>query len=257
MELFKGEVVSAEKYGEGFYRLDIFSPCVCRNAMPGQFISVKCRPDYVFDPFLRRPFSIYDIEKKFNVFSILYLVRGKGTEFLSSVKKGDILDLAGPFGRGIEIDKVGGHYKGFLLVGGGAGVAPLYLLAKNLVSSGHNVLFISGFKNSNFARWERDLIDLKVNYKIFTEDGSWGERGLVTDFIERNVKNYKEYKLYCCGPKEMLKAIQEILRGKKIQAEALLEERVGCSVGVCMGCVVRIRSDGGFTYKTLCRDGPC
>lgn len=253
MRLLSGEVLSNEKYGNGLYKIEIFSPYISKNARPGQFISIKCRPEDILDPFLRRPFSIYDIEEDFNVFSVLYLVRGKGTRYLTCVKKGDTLDFAGPFGKGIEIES---YYKSFLLVGGGVGVAPLYLLAKNLIRSGKDVLFVSGFKDNSFVRLERDLIELKINYIIFTEDGSWGQRGLVTDFIEKNIKKYKEYKLYCCGPKEMLKAIQDILQGQNIPVEALLEEKIGCSIGVCMGCVVKVRDKKGFTYKTLCKDGP-
>lgn len=254
MKLLHGEILSNKRYGKDLYKMEIFSPYICRNASAGQFVNVKCSPENILDPFLRRPFSIYDIEKGFNVFSILYVVKGKGTRFLSTLEKGDNLNFAGPLGSGIEIVE---EHKNFLLIGGGVGIAPLYLLAKNMLQAKKRVFFVSGFKDNSFIGWERDLLRLKVNYEIFTEDGSWGKKGLASDFIKENLNKYIKYKVYCCGPKNMLKVIQDILKGKNMSATAILEERMACGVGVCMGCVVKTRDKNkGFVYKTVCKDGP-
>lgn len=254
MKLLKGEILSNHKYGEDLYKMEIFSPYICRNANPGQFINVKCSPCDVLDPLLRRPFSIYEIENKFHVFSIMYIVKGKGTRYLSTFKKGDNLDFVGPLGRMLKIDN---EYEKFLLAGGGMGVAGLYFLANKLLEAKKKVLFLAGFKDRSYIGWERDLIELKTSYKIFSEDGLWGERGFITDFIRKNIKKYKKYKFYCCGPKNMLVAVQEMIKKANIPAVALLEERMACGVGVCKGCAVKVKDiKDKFVYRTVCKDGP-
>ncbi|HEY4696319.1 MAG TPA: hypothetical protein VIH13_05470, partial [Candidatus Hydromicrobium sp.] len=107
MRLLSGEILSNEKYGDSLYKMEVFSPYICKYAQAGQFINVKCSSDGALDPLLRRPFGIFDIEKKFNVFSILYLVKGRGTRFISGLKRGDMLDFAGPLGKGIDLSGSG------------------------------------------------------------------------------------------------------------------------------------------------------
>jgi len=254
MKLLKGEIISNEKYNDKLYKTSIFSPSICKEAQPGQFINVKCAPHDLSDPLLRRPFSIFDIEEEFNVFTILYWVKGKGTRFLSYLEKGDILDFVGPLGCGIDLKETKGN---ILLIGGGIGIAPLYFIAKKAKMLKKNVFFAAGFKNRDCIRWEKDLIELKVNYIVLTEDGSWGEKGLVSDYIWRNIKMFKDYDVYCCGPTDMLRTLQNIYKGSNNKITALLEERMACGVGVCNGCVVKIKKGKrGFSYKKICQDGP-
>ncbi len=254
MRLLSGEILSNEKYGDSLYKMEVFSPYICKYAQAGQFINVKCSSDGALDPLLRRPFGIFDIEKKFNVFSILYLVKGRGTRFISGLKRGDMLDFAGPLGKGIDLSGSGDN---ILLVGGGIGIAPLYLIARIAGKMKKNVFFAAGFKDNSFLRWEKDLIRLKINYTVLTEDGSWGEKGLVSDYIWNNMKTFENYDVYCCGPRDMLKTLQNIYKDKKNKVTAFLEERMACGVGVCAGCVVKIRKGKkGFSYKKVCEDGP-
>jgi len=254
MKLLNKEVLSNEKYSENLYKVGIFSPYICRNLEAGQFVNIKCSPEGMLDPLLRRPFSVFDIEEKFNVFSILYVVKGRGTKYLSEIKMGDNLNFAGPLGNGIDL---GSSSDNILLIGGGIGIAPLHLIAKIAKEKKKNVFFAAGFKDNDYLRWEKDLIELKVNYSIFSEDGSWGEKGLVSDFIRENIKLFKKYDIYCCGPKEMLKALQGIYREKNNKITALLEEKMACGVGVCAGCAVKIRRGKRvFSYMKVCKDGP-
>jgi dihydroorotate dehydrogenase electron transfer subunit len=255
MKLLSGEILANKKYGENLYKLEVFSPYVCRNCQPGQFVNIKCAYEGVLDPLLRRPFSVYEVDKKFNVFSILYLVKGKGTEFLARLVKGEMLVFMGPLGIGFKDSE---EIKNYLLLGGGIGVAPLSLIAKELVDTGKNVFFLAGFKDEAFFLWERDLIKIARNYKIFTENGSFGQKGIPSIFLKENIHLYKDYKLVVCGPKEMLKNIQGILNDfPGMAADALMEERMACGIGVCMGCTVKIKkSRGGFEYKKVCSDGP-
>jgi len=254
MKILKGEILLNKKYGEKLYKMEIFSPYICKNALPGQFVNIKCCYEGMLDPLLRRPFGIYEIDKKFNVFSILYLVKGKGTLFLSKLKKGEILNFIGPLGNAIKIDTEAENY---LLVGGGIGVAPLCLIAKHLADLQKNIYFVAGFKDELFFNWESDLIKIVRNYRIFTENGSFGEKGLPTNFIRERIAQYNKLNFICCGPREMLKALQDILQGKNIPAIALMEEIMACGIGACMGCVLKIKeASNAFTYKRVCSDGP-
>jgi dihydroorotate dehydrogenase electron transfer subunit len=254
MKLLNGEIVSNEKYSDNLYRMVIFSPYICREARPGQFINIRCAPEGVLDPLLRRPFAIFDIEEQFNVFSFLYLVKGRGTRFLSSLKKGDFLDFIGPLGKEIEL---AGCKNNILLIGGGIGIAPLYFIAKYAKRVKKNVFFAAGFRDRSYLRWEEDLIELKIDYAIFTEDGSLGDKGMVSDYMRDNIKTFKGYDVYCCGPVEMLKTLQNIYRKTKNEVNVLLEEKMACGVGVCNGCAVKIKKgEKGFNYKKICTDGP-
>jgi dihydroorotate dehydrogenase electron transfer subunit len=254
MKLLKGEIISNEKYSDNLFKISVFSPYICKESQPGQFVNVRCAYPGTLDPLLRRPFGIFDIEKKFNVFSILYRVRGKGTRFLSDLRKGDMIDFVGPLGNGIDLDSAGDN---ILLIGGGIGIAPLYLLARESAKMQKNVFFAAGFRNKDYLRWEEDLIELKINYAVFTEDGSWGEKGLVSDYIWNNLKLFKDYEVYCCGPVGLLKELKKNYMGTDNKITALLEEMIACGIGVCNGCVIKVKKGKrGFSYKKVCKDGP-
>jgi len=255
MKLIKGEIISNKKIGEDLFKMTIFSPYIIKNSIPGQFVNIKCASRDTIDPFLRRPFSIHDIEPDFKVFSILYVLKGLGTEFLSKLNAGDMIDFAGPLGNGIETSEI--ENRKFLLIGGGIGVAPLYFLSKKLVSEGREVFFAAGFKNNNFILFEKMLQSLKISYEIYSEDGMHGKKGLVTDFIHERIDDFKKYEVVCCGPVQMYKVIQNIFFLKNINAKALFEEIMACGIGVCKGCAMKFKSsNGGFEYKIVCKDGP-
>src|SRR4030042_6416192 len=150
------------------------------------------------DPLLRRPFSIYEIDKNFNVFSILFFVRGKGTRFLASLERGNMLDFMGPLGNGF---KQSPNASKFVLVGGGIGVAPLYIIARELIESGKSVQFLAGFKDDAFYMWQRDIAKIVKNFTFFTENGSFGEKGLPSEFIRANISLFKGHNFIICGPK--------------------------------------------------------
>jgi dihydroorotate dehydrogenase electron transfer subunit len=254
MKILSGEIISNEKYSDNLYRMEVFSPYICKNAGAGQFVNIKCSRDDILQPLLRRPFSIFSVEEKFNVFSILYVVKGAGTRFMAGLDRGDILDFTGPMGNGISLDKIKDK---LLLIGGGIGIAPLNFVAKLAADSEKSVFFAAGFKNNSYKKWEKDLIELKVGYNICTEDGSWGNKGMVTDYIRENLKTFDDYDIYCCGPRNMLKVIQRLYSQESNRVTAFLEERMACGVGVCAGCVVKIRKGKkSFSYQKVCQDGP-
>jgi dihydroorotate dehydrogenase electron transfer subunit len=254
MRILSGEIISNEKYSDDLYRMEVFSPYICKNAAAGQFVNIKCSRDGILQPLLRRPFSIFAVEEKFNVFSVLYAVKGTGTKFMSGLERGDILDFAGPMGNGINLDE---SKVNMLLIGGGIGIAPLNFLARLAAGDKKSVFFAAGFKDNSFQKWEKDLIELKAGYSIYTEDGSWGEKGMITDYIRENLRIFNDHDVYCCGPKDMLKDIQRIYSEESNRVVALLEEVMACGVGVCAGCAVKIKKGkNSFSYKKVCLDGP-
>ena len=237
MKLIKGEIISNEKMGESLFKMTIFSPYVVRDAIPGQFINIKCSGGNTIDPLLRRPFSINDVEPDFKVFSILYILKGKGTYYLSKLNPGDIIDFVGPLGKGIDINE--NENSNYLLIGGGIGTAPLYFLAKTLLAANKSVFFAAGFKDNNFLLFEKTLQTLKINYEIYSENGMHGSKGLITDFIAEKADDFKKYNIYCCGPVDMYRTLQNIFSLRNIKAKALFEEIMACGIGVCKGCVMK------------------
>lgn len=257
MKILNGEIVSNDRIGENIFRMTIFSPYITKNSIPGQFINIRCSGDGVHDPLLRRPFSIYDIEEDFKVFSIIYTLKGKGTKYLKASQPGDSVNFMGPLGNGIKTEEEGS--KKYLLIGGGIGIAPLHFLAKELVKRKRNVFLAAGFKDNNFLFFEKVIQPLKINYQFFSEDGTHGNRGIITDFISDKLDEFKDFSIYCCGPVPMFKTLRELFVNNDMseRAFALFEEIMACGIGVCKGCVIKtIDENNNYIYKTVCKDGP-
>ena len=201
---------------------------------PGQFVQIALP-----GRFLRRPISVCDLEGR-NL-TIIYKVVGKGTEDLSSYQPGDTMQVLTGLGNGYDLSGCGDRP---LLLGGGVGTPPLYLLAKELIKAGKNVRVILGFNKANEVFYEEQFRALGAQVSVTTADGSYGIRGFVTDAIPEEVTSY-----FACGPEPMLKAVY-----RKISAPGQLsfESRMGCGFGACMGCTMKTK-DG---YKRICKEGP-
>ncbi len=257
MKILKGEIVSNDRIGEDIFKMTIFSPYVTKNSIPGQFINIRCSRKGVYDPLLRRPFSIYDVEEDFKVFSIIYMLKGTGTKYLQTLQPGDSVNFMGPLGNGVKTDA--GNHKKYLLIGGGIGIAPLHFLAKDLSKSKKNVFLAAGFKNNNFLFFEKVIQSLKINYQFFSEDGTHGNKGIITDFVHEKLNEFKDCLIYCCGPVPMLKVLKELFVKNNManNAYGLFEEVMACGIGVCKGCVIKTTDENNkYIYKTVCKDGP-
>ncbi|MEO0088967.1 MAG: dihydroorotate dehydrogenase electron transfer subunit [candidate division WOR-3 bacterium] len=219
---------------------------IAKNSRVGQFIHIKI--DETANLILRRPFSITDVEND----DILFIFRivGRGTFLLSRLNKDDELDILGPLGKPIGIPEE----KDILILGGGLGIAPLYFLSKTFLESKKNLFAIFGAKNNKELILKEKFEKLNFSRLIFyTEDGSYGMKGKVTDEIPQITKD-KEFKIvYCAGPIEMLRKIKLMLK-ENIKIYGFLEERMGCGVGLCSACAIP-KNDG--TYLHLCEEGPC
>ncbi len=202
---------------------------------PGQFVNIK-----LDGLFLRRPISVNDVEG--DKLTLIYKVVGKGTEQMSNMVCGETLDILTGLGNGYDISKSG---KSPLLIGGGVGVPPLYMLAKRLIEKGEDVSVILGFNTKDEIFYEDEFKALGAKVYVTTVDGSYGIKGFVTTAMEGLDYTYT----YTCGPEPMLKAVY---KASKTSGEYSFEERMGCGFGACMGCSCKTL----YGNKRICKDGP-
>ncbi len=201
---------------------------------PGQFINIKLK-----DCYLRRPISVYDCDNE--TVTIIYKVVGEGTKKMSSLSKGDTLDILTGLGNGYDTTVSGDKP---LLIGGGVGVPPLYMLAKKLIAEGKSVAVILGFNTKSEVFCEEDFRNLGADVYVTTVDGSYGTQGFVTDAV-----NMPYTYFYTCGPEPMLKAVYKACN---TDGQFSFEERMGCGFGACMGCSCKTVTG----YKRICKEGP-
>ena len=201
---------------------------------PGQFVNIHLPGFY-----LRRPISVCDLEG--DQLTIIYKTVGKGTAFMAEMKIGEMLLLLTGLGNGYDLSCAGFEP---LLIGGGAGVPPMYLLAKRLCAEGRMVHVIMGFNRQDEIFYEEEFKKLGCQVTVTTVDGSYGEKGFVTDALPENYSY-----VYTCGPEPMLKAVYKAIQ---TQGQFSFEERMGCGFGACMGCSCRTLTG----YKRICKDGP-
>ena len=200
----------------------------------GQFVNIK-----IDGLFLRRPISVYDCDEK--AVTIIYKVVGKGTEQMKKMTDGE-LDVLTGLGNGYDLSKAGDKP---LLIGGGVGVPPMYLLAKKLKAMGKDVSVILGFNTKSEIFCEKDFKALGCKVTVATADGSYGVKGFVTTAMKDMDYSY----FYTCGPEPMLKAIYN---ESKTSGQFSFEERMGCGFGACMGCSCKTL----YGNKRICKDGP-
>lgn len=218
---------------DNVYKMILTGDCSDITAS-GQFVNIK-----IDGLFLRRPISVCDREG--DTLTIIYKVVGKGTEMMSKMQEGTVLDLLTGLGNGYDLS-VSGEKP--LLLGGGVGVPPMYMLAKKLIEQGKSVSVILGFNTKSEVFYENEFKALGCDVTVTTVDGSYGKKGFVTDALP---KNYSYF--YCCGPEPMLKAV---FKATKTSGQFSFEERMGCGFGACMGCTCKTVTG----YKRICKDGP-
>ncbi len=201
----------------------------------GQFVNIK-----LDGLFLRRPISVCDCVG--NVLTLIYKVVGKGTEQMSRMKVGETLDVLTGLGNGYDTSTSG---ECPILLGGGVGVPPMYMLCKKLISEGKKVSVVLGFNKADEVFYEKEFKALGASVSVTTVDGSYGARGFVTDVMRDSDYSY----FYTCGPEPMLKAVYDT---SKTEGQFSFEERMGCGFGACMGCSCKTITG----YKRICKDGP-
>lgn len=201
----------------------------------GQFVNIK-----LDGLFLRRPISVCDCED--GQLTLVYKVVGRGTEQMSRMNAGEILDVLVGLGNGYDTTVSGDAP---LLIGGGVGVPPMYMLCKKLIAEGKNPTVILGFNRADEIFYENEFKALGARVIVSTVDGSYGVKGFVTDAIKEIDYSY----FYTCGPEPMLKAMY---RATNTSGQFSFEERMGCGFGACMGCSCKTVTG----YKRICKEGP-
>ena len=227
-------VISNEKIAKNTYECVMCGDTSDITA-PGQFVNIKLDGFY-----LRRPISVCDVEG--DRLTIIYKVVGAGTEKMAQMKGGEeLLTLTG-LGNGYDTSVSGDKP---LLIGGGAGVPPMYLLCRKLVAEGKSPSVILGFGGADEIFYKEKFEALGAVVYVTTVDGSFGIKGFVTDAFAEVDYTY----FYTCGPEPMLKAVynESVSSG-----QFSFEERMGCGFGACMGCTCETK----YGYKRICRDGP-
>ncbi len=218
--------------------------------LPGQYLHIRVNDS--FEPLLRRPISIHDYDNLTKKISIIYRVVGQGTNILCKKKFGDSIDIFGPLGNGFSYEDFDCKKK-VVLIGGGIGSPPLYYLAKELAKKGNDVTTILGYQSHEDSILVNEFSSLG-DVRVSTIDGSFGTKGTVIDLIS---EKDKWDVFYSCGPMGMMKAIQEKWYNTDIIGYLSLEERMGCGVGACYGCIVKVdKSIHKEGYKKVCSDGP-
>jgi len=238
------KVTENKRISTDFYVLELYGTDKLPEIKPGQFVQV--RVDGSPETFLRRPISVHDVNYGTNTLKLLIQVAGKGTETLSKLKSGDLLNIIYPLGNSFSTPF---HNDKILLVGGGCGIAPLLYLGRHLKSNGFTPDFLLGFRNvERILEYDEYLSIGKVF--ITTEDGSKGEKGFVTSHSV--LLNNKYDRIYCCGPDAMMKAVAGYAAKNNIVCEVSLENLMACGIGVCLCCIV----DTVKGNLCSCIDGP-
>jgi dihydroorotate dehydrogenase electron transfer subunit len=261
MKNFNTTILSNQEVSPDYYRMKILAPGISDLALPGQF--VMFRSQAADEPLLRRPFGIFQTgklpsdceglpDKEF--VEILYKVVGRGTAIMQELHEGDRVELLGPLGHGFDLTANG---KELILVGGGIGLVPLYMLASELVKTNKVRLLIGGRSRKDVlmvTEFER----LGVETYVSTDDGTLGEEGPVTQVLQRKLAKFPDAAVYACGPMPMLEAVHRICQSCKVKLQVSLEAFMACGVGACLGCVVKGagHSEENPRYLCTCKEGP-
>ncbi len=248
----KVKLVTKQQLKPDIFKFGIKAEKMVDMAKPGQFLEIRVTDNIV--PFLRRPISIYNVDKQNGIIEFIFQVKGEGTKILSNKNIGEEIEVLGPLGNGtfkvIENKRVA-------ILGGGIGVFPLYELAKNLKNKSEVNIYL-GFRNKDAVVLEQEFQALANKLTITTDDGSYSIQGFAINELKKDIEKEKIDYIYACGPLQMLKAIRDLSIQKNIPCQISLEERMACGVGVCLGCAVKKTEivEGEFQYAHVCKDGP-
>lgn len=247
------KLIKKEEIIKDIYKFSVKAPEIVESAKPGNFIEIRVTEG--IDPFLRRPISIYNLDKENGILEFIFQVKGKGTEILSKKEEGADVDIIGPLGHGtFKFEK----YKNIAVIGGGIGIFPLYELSKEAKQNNVKVNSYLGFRNKDFVMLEKEFEEVTDNLTITTDDGTYKEKGFAIDYLIKDMENEKYECIYACGPLPMLKAIQKYANENNIDCQISLEEKMACGLGVCLGCAVKTAKSpkDAPEYWHVCKGGP-
>ncbi len=235
------KILSNTEVGPGVFEMKMTGNALARQAKPGQFVHMRIPANMLL---LRRPFGIANVAED-DTLTIYYRVMGKGTSAMTALPNGTTVNVLGPLGQGFSL-----HAKRPLLVGGGMGLAPLLLLAKQFHGEADVLM---GGRNAAELFWEDYFRPHARNLFLTSDDGSRGEKGFVTNLMPHLLSQEAYDCIYTCGPEIMMRGIAKIAAGHKIPCQASLEKRMACGLGACLSCVCDTTKK---ERKKICKDGP-
>lgn len=266
-------VVQQVSLGKETYRLRIECPGIARTIRVGQFVMVRVHG--LQDPLLGRAFALYDTDE--DCLDIVYLVHGKMTHQLELLRPGDRVDVWGPLGNGFSMAPA----EHLIMVAGGIGQTPFLAMAhqylgrkrygaaetvEDALPLARRVTLCYGARNAEYLAGLGDFRTAGVELRLATDDGSMGEKGLVTDALQRVLDentNTQALRICACGPERMLASVCELLTSHNLKThsgiplEVSLETPMACGIGICFSCVAKIRQpDGSWDYRRTCIEGP-
>lgn len=238
-------VLSCAPLAEGLTRLILYAPEIAAAAQPGQFIQMLV-PDSAH--VLRRPISLMAFDRAAGTLTLAIQPKGRGTQMICALEEGDSVRVLGPLGTGFDAKGA----KAVYFVGGGVGVAPICCAMDCLAGEGSQAFF--GFRSAAHAY---GMTQAPCPVTAVSDDGTLGERALVTRPLAQAISQRRPELIMACGPLPMLLAVQRLAAEQGIPCQLSLEERMGCGIGACLGCNVKVTlDDGGWTYRRVCKDGP-
>lgn len=283
--VYECEILEQNEISPNVFRTLLTGEEIARESVAGQFVNVqvcKCT-----DPLLRRPFSVHAVYPDRGVFSLLYVVVGRGTKLLRQIQPGTKVSVVGPLGRGFDFgDSPDVQH---IVVAGGCGAAPLHFLCDALCARWgcEKVTVLAGGRSKDAVLCENEFRAHGVEVGVATDDASYGHPGFVTELLQAQLQNPElivgNARVYSCGPHAMLKEVARICREAGIKScQVSLENNMACGLGVCMGCVQKVRVESsklkvesgegcacgphpnpshpgegaGWLYKRVCTDGP-
>jgi len=277
MQQYLAEILDNREVSTGYFRMRFSAPVGAAPApRAGQFVHVMPGPVSKTgqDPLLRRAFSVLQTDSE--SWQILFRSGGRGTRALAALGFGDKLDVLGPLGQPYEV-----RDGRLILIGGGVGVPPMAMMARQLVEQGRggDVTVIIGGRNMQDVLCQDDFFDCGVPTQVTTDDGSCGRQGRVTDMLEELLSAdpaetfHVKHTVYACGPIPMLRAVSRLCAEHEVPCQVSLEENMPCGIGVCNGCVVPTHTGDGSDagkgsddgndsvyefarYRRVCVDGP-
>lgn len=244
-----GTIENIKEINSSVYLLEFSSPTL-DNIMPGEYVSILCEGKT-----LRRPFGVADFND--GKITVLIKKRGDGTKYLSTLKKGDKIEFCAPLGNTFTLEN-----KKTLLLGAGIGVAPLFYLNKKLKECGAMTYFAAGFLGVNdivdsLPRPLRERAGVRGTLDfISTDDGSNENKGSICDYLDKIIEDFKPEKIVSCAPTPVLKYVAQSASKHGITSEIAMEKTMACGIGVCRGCVIKVKKDGEVKNATVCKDGP-
>ena len=252
-EMLLAKLVKKEKLNSDIFKFSVEAPSIVKTSKPGNFIEIRVS-DQV-EPFLRRPISIYNMDRENGILEFIFQVKGKGTKILAQKEVGDNIDIIGPLGYVTFIYE---QYKNLAIIGGGIGVFPLYELAKCAKKDEKKVNIYLGYRSKDFVVLEEEFKQVSDNFILTTDDGSYSQKGYAIQFLEKDIDEGKVDSIFACGPLPMLKAVQKLATEKSIPCQISLEEKMACGLGVCLGCAVKTTksSKEAPEYLHVCKAGP-